>query len=49
MFKLGDTDRAIRAFSRIVEIYGRKGFAGDLKAYLKYLDEQRTRQISGGT
>ncbi|WP_221149770.1 tol-pal system YbgF family protein [Rhizobium sp. NZLR8] len=49
MFKLGDTEKAFRAFSRIEEIYGRKGFAGDQKAYLKYLDEQRTRQTSGGT
>jgi hypothetical protein len=49
MFKLGDTEKAFGAFSRIEEIYGRKGFAGDQKAYLKYLDEQRTRQTSGGT
>lgn len=48
MFKLGDTERAIRAFGRIEEIYGRKGFAGDQKAYLKYLDEQRARRTSGG-
>ncbi|WP_153064555.1 hypothetical protein [Agrobacterium sp. LAD9] len=43
MYKLGDTDRAFRAFSRIEEIYGRKGFAGHQKAYLEFLDRQRGR------
>lgn len=43
MYKLGDIDRAFRAFSRIKEIYGRKGFAGHQKAYLEFLDRERAR------
>lgn len=43
MYKIGDTDRAFRAFSRIEEIYGRKGFAGHQKAYLEFIDQQRAR------
>lgn len=44
MYKLGDIDRAFSAFSRIEEIYGRKGFAGHQKAYLDFLDREGTRR-----
>jgi hypothetical protein len=49
MYKLGDADRAFWAFSRIEEVYGRKGFAGEQKAYLKYLDQERARRAGGGS
>lgn len=48
MYKLGDTNRAFWAFSRIEEIYGRKGFVGEQKTYLKYLDQERARRAGGG-
>ncbi|MCK4207134.1 hypothetical protein J3U99_20400 [Brucella pituitosa] len=47
MYKLDDTDRAFLAFARIEEIYGRKGFAGPQKAYLKFLDRERARRAVG--
>ncbi|MBK0023979.1 hypothetical protein IAE29_23340 [Ochrobactrum sp. S46] len=47
MYKLDDTDRAFLAFARIEEIYGRKGFSGPQKAYLEFLDRERTRRTGG--
>jgi hypothetical protein len=47
MYKLGDIDRAFRAFARIEEIYGRKGFAGHQKAYLDFLDREGARRAGG--
>lgn len=49
MYKLGDTNRALWAFSRVEEIYGRKGFAGEQKTFLKHLDQERARRAGGGS
>ncbi|QYA08732.1 hypothetical protein [Agrobacterium larrymoorei] len=41
MYKLGDKKRAFYVFSRIYEIYGKQGFAGEQKQYLEfYLKEK---------
>lgn len=48
MYKLGDLERAFYVFSRIEELYGPRGFEGEQRAYLAFIEEQRVKRATAG-
>ncbi len=49
IYKLGDMERAFYVFSRVEELYGARGFKGEQKAYLTFINEERAKRAASGS